>query len=220
MKQIYVHGLGQTPNSWEKTITQLAAVENSICPDLADMIRGTEATYRNLYEAFSDVCNKCEGPVNLCGLSLGGVLALNYAIDYPEKVNSLVLIATPYKMPKRLLRFQNMIFRFMPNSMFGPMGFGKADFLQLCKTMTELDFSESLKKISCPALIICGERDHANRSSSVKMADMMNHAELHIIRGVGHEINIEAPKKLAEVLQSFYFNQLPPAQKTTFATPG
>lgn len=204
MKQIYVHGLGQTPNSWEKTITQLATVENSICPDLADMIRGTEATYRNLYEAFSDVCKNCEGPVDLCGLSLGGVLALNYAIDYPEKVNSLVLIATQYKMPKRLLRFQNMVFRFMPKSMFGQMGFGKAGFLQLCKTMMELDFSESLNKISCPALIVCGERDRANRSSSVKMADMMNHAELHIIRGVGHELNIEAPEKLAEVLRMIF----------------
>ena len=25
------------------------------------------------------------GPVHLCGLSLGGILALNYALDFPEK---------------------------------------------------------------------------------------------------------------------------------------
>ena len=35
--------------------------------------------------------------LNLCGLSLGAVLALNYAIDFPKKVNSLILIAPQYE---------------------------------------------------------------------------------------------------------------------------
>lgn len=30
---------------------------------------------------------------------------VNYAIDYPAKVNSMVLIGTQYTMPKRLLAF-------------------------------------------------------------------------------------------------------------------
>ena len=33
----------------------------------------------------------------------------NYAIQYPKKVRSLVLIATQYKMPKKLLKFQNLL---------------------------------------------------------------------------------------------------------------
>ena len=40
----------------------------------------------------------------------------NYAIDHPDKVNSLILIAAQYKMPKKLLSIQNTIFRFMPIS--------------------------------------------------------------------------------------------------------
>ena len=101
-------------------------------------------TYDNLYAAFSDYCNQYDEPIDLCGLSLGGVLALNYAIQYPKKVRSLVLIATQYKMPKKLLKFQNLLFRFMPKSMFQQMGFRKADFLLLCETMMELDFNNSL----------------------------------------------------------------------------
>ena len=53
----------------------------------------------------------------------GGVLALNYAVDHPEKVQQLVLIAPQYKMTEKLLRFQNLLFRFMPDSMFQQMGF-------------------------------------------------------------------------------------------------
>ena len=102
MKQIYIHGLGQTSNSWNKVIEQLEDVEYSICPDLAELVQGQEITYQNLYAAFSTMCDAIEGDISLCGLSLGGVLALNYAIEHSEKVKSLVLIAIQYKMPKKL----------------------------------------------------------------------------------------------------------------------
>ena len=183
MNHVYVHGLGQTPDSWTKTISHINPGEQNICLDLPELIRGKQATYQNLYAAFSDACNKYDKPVNLCGLSLGGVLALNYVIDHPEKVNSLVLIATPYKMPKHLLQFQNLLFRFMPKSMFQEMGFCKNVFLQLCKTMMPLDFSDSLPQISCPALVICGEKDTANKKASVKMADILSNAEFSELKG-------------------------------------
>ena len=204
MRQIYVHGLGQTPGSWESTLAQLPAAENRVCPNLADMIRGSESAYQDLYAAFSDLCNQYAEPVDLCGLSLGGVLALNYAIDHPKKVNSLALIAAQCRMPKKLLRLQSILFHFMPKSMFQQTGLGKTEFLHLCRAMMDLDFSQSLGKISCPVLIICGERDLANKSASVRMADRIEHAGLCIIGGAGHEVNVEAPEKLAAVLQGFY----------------
>lgn len=106
MKQIYVHGLGQTSDSWTKTIDILQTTDYSLCPNLPDLVHSKEVTYDNLYAAFSDYCNQYDEPIDLCGLSLGGVLALNYAIQYPKKVRSLVLIATQYKMPKKLLNFK------------------------------------------------------------------------------------------------------------------
>ena len=63
--------------------------------------------------------------IDLCGLSLGGVLSLNYAIEYPHKINSLVLIAPQYKMPVNLLKVQNLLFRFMPKAAFQSTGFEK-----------------------------------------------------------------------------------------------
>lgn len=118
MKQVYIHGLGQTPASWEKTITNLKNDKEIVCPNLSEIIQREEVNYKNLYNGFANICNKMDGPIDLCGLSLGGVLALNYAIDYPEKVHSMVLIAAQYKMPKKMLKFQNAVFRFMPKSMF------------------------------------------------------------------------------------------------------
>lgn len=40
MKQVYVHGLGQTPSSWEETVSRLNGGEPAVCLDLAGMVRG------------------------------------------------------------------------------------------------------------------------------------------------------------------------------------
>lgn len=204
MKQVYVHGLGQTPASWERTCYYLNDNGQSVCPNLAEIVRGREINYQNLYKAFASICNEMDSSINLCGLSLGGVMALNYAIDYPEKVNSLVLIAAQYKMPKKLLQLQNLLFRFMPKSMFQQMGFGKKEFIHLCKTMMELDFSNDLRKISCPVLVVYGEKDDANKKASIELANILQDAELQVVNGSGHEINTDAPEKLAEILRIFY----------------
>jgi pimeloyl-ACP methyl ester carboxylesterase len=132
------------------------------------------------------------------------VLALNYAIDHPDKVKALVLIAAQYKMPRKLLKVQNMLFYLMPNLAFNKMGFKKADVINLCGTMAELDFSDSLHKVSCPVLIVCGEKDNANKKISKELCHYMNNSYFHELMKTGHEANIEAPEELAIVLQRFY----------------
>ncbi|MCH5193067.1 MAG: alpha/beta hydrolase [Oscillospiraceae bacterium] len=204
MKRVFIHGLGQSSSVWEETISQLNENEDILLPDLSDLIQDKEVNYENLYAAFSDFCSRSDEPVDLCGLSLGAVLALNYAIDYPDKVNSLVLIAAQYKMTKGLLRVQNFIFSFMPDSMFKSAGFKKSDFIQLCKTMSELDFSNSVKNISCPVLIVYGEKDSANKKASLELNVILENSELKRVSGSGHEVNVDAPEKLAVLLNDFY----------------
>lgn len=204
MKRIFVHGLGQSPAVWEKTILLLGSGEEAVCPDLSALVRGREAVYGNLYEAFSGFCGGFDGPISLCGLSLGGVLALHYAAAHPENVGSLVLIAAQYKMPKGLLRLQNALFRLTPKSMFRRTGFEKGDFLRLCSSMEELDFTSRLSGVTCPALILCGERDAANRKASAELAGILPNARLQELQGAGHEVNADAPEALAEALRGFY----------------
>ena len=70
--------------------------------------------------------------------------------------------------------------------------------------MMELDLSDSVWKVSCPALVVCGERDAVNKKASVELAGLLENAELQIISDSGHEVNMEAPERLAEVLRIFY----------------
>ena len=50
----------------------------------------------------------------------GGILALDYALDHPENVKTLVLIGTPHKVPKFAFALQNVVFRFLPKLEFAP----------------------------------------------------------------------------------------------------
>ena len=204
MKYVYLHGLGQNADSWIKVTRATEELENSVCLDLAGLVKDKAATYSTLYSAFSEIWNTENEDILFCGLSLGGVLALNYAIDHPEKVKALVLIAAPYKMPARLLKLQNALFRFMPQSMFQQTGFGKFDFISLCSSMTELDFSDSLNQISCPTLVVCGEKDKANKKASIELAGLLKHSQFKEISETGHEVNLESPEKLASILREFY----------------
>lgn len=92
----------------------------------------------------------------------------------------------------------------MPQSMFQQTGFGKFDFISLCSTMAELDFSDSLNRVSCPALVVCGEKDRVNRKASVELADILKDSQFREIPEAGHEVNLESPEKLASLLREFY----------------
>lgn len=204
MKRIYLHGLGQTAQSWNEVIRASSSDGSHQTLDLIDMIDSAESTYKQLYTKLAAYLSKEKEPFELCGLSLGAVLALNYAIKHPKKVSSLVLITPQYRMPKTLLKIQNMVFRLMPESKFKETGLSKQSMIDLCDSMKDLDFSGSLAKVNSPTLIICGQKDSANMKQARKMADSMPSAVFKSIDDAGHEINAEAPALLAMVLDEFF----------------
>ena len=202
--KIFVHGSGHKAASWEKTISYITDSEGIVCPNLSSILEGKEASYENLYSSFVKYCSEMDGQIHLCGLSLGGILALNFALDFPQKVKTLVLIGTPYKVPKAAFGFQNVIFRFLPNSVCETMAFDKKDTFALGNTMKNLDFSDKVKNVKCPTLILCGEKDRANLKSAVYLSQNIRNAELKIIENTGHVVNEENPKALADILTEYY----------------
>lgn len=204
MKHMLLHGLGQTSADWNNTIKVMENKKDVICPNLSEWLLNKEPCYLTLYHALENYCEQFNRPLNLCGLSLGGILTMQYGIEHPDKVNSLVLIGTQYIMPKRLLKLQNMLFHIMPNSTFSDMGFQKSDFISLCKSMVELDFRRDLKDIQCRVLIVCGDKDKANKPASLQMKELIPHAELVIIPNAGHEVNKDQPAELGKQLNTFF----------------
>lgn len=204
MSYIFAHGLGQKAESWDKTTAALDLDGEVLCPELMPLMDGKESVYNNLYAAFSRYCNNVDDKLNLCGLSLGAVLALNFAIDNPQKVSSLVLIAPQDRMPGAVLALQNLMVRFMPKDVFSGMGFGKEEFIKMTSSMSRLNFRGQLGQVTCPTLVLCGEKDSANRQAAEKIAAGIADARLKYIEGSGHEVNVDAPGRLSDELAAFY----------------
>lgn len=204
MKYIFLHGLGQSSSSWDKTIEALNCKTDVLCPNLADWLINQVSSYQTLYQELEQYCHQFDEPICLCGLSLGGVLALEYATKHMDKVHSLVLIGAQYRMPKHLLKIQNLFFRLMPNSMFSQMGFQKSDFISLCQSMIAIDLTDDLNKIKCPTLVLCGKKDKANQAASIQLAKLIPNAKFKMILDAGHEINVDQPIVLGKEINPFF----------------
>lgn len=204
MKKILVHGSGHKASSWNETISYMKDSGEVLCPNLFSILNGKEPTYDNLFASFAEYCNQIDGQIHLCGLSLGGILALQYALDFPDKVKTLILIGTPHKMPKVMLAVQNIVFRFLPKSVFDNMEFSKKDIFTLEKSMKDLDFRGKVKNIACPTLIVCGKNDSANMKSALYFSENIPGAKLEILENTGHIVNEENPRALAKLLDEFF----------------
>jgi len=204
MTYILVHGSGHKATSWNETISYIEGNKEILYPNLSSILNGKEANYANLYASFAEYCNKIDGQINLCGLSLGGVLSLNYALDFPDKVNTLVLIGAPHKIPSAMFAVQNIVFRFLPKSIFEKTAFSKKDMFIFGNSIKKLDFSDRVQNIKCSTLIICGKKDTVNIKSAYYFAENIKNAKLKILENIGHVVNEENPKALAKELNEYY----------------
>ncbi|MCL2579768.1 MAG: alpha/beta hydrolase [Oscillospiraceae bacterium] len=204
MVYILIHGSGQKATSWNETISHMKSDKEILCLNLSSMLNGKEASYANLYASFIEYCNELNGQINLCGLSFGGILALNYTLDFPDKVNTLVLISTPYRIPRIMFGIQNIVFRFLPKSIFENMEFSKKDMAVLGNSIKKLNFSNRVQNIKCSTLIVCGKKDGANIKFALFLAENIENSKLEIIKNVGHVVNEENPKALAKILDEYY----------------
>ncbi len=198
MKIVFLHGLGQTAQDWNVVVEQVSFADTD-CPELFSL-DGQDVTYSNVFAQLESKYADTSEPLVLCGLSLGAILALDYAIRYRDQVSALILIGAQYQIPTLLIDVQNIIFRCMPRKAFETMGVSKSDMIKLSHSMRSLDFSSKLNEVTCPVTIVCGEKDHANKKAAKQLNTLLPQSQLHIIPGAGHEINKCAPEAIVAIL--------------------
>lgn len=201
MKIVLLHGLGQHPQSWQAVQDSLEGAEID-CPDLFTLTEG-EPTYAAVLAALEERYAAENEPFVMCGLSLGAILALDYATHHPEKLAGLVLISVQYKVPRLLTAIQNFLFRQMSQEVFAEMGITKQQLLNFSDSMKNLDLRGEVARVKCPVRILCGEQDKPNRKASEKLHQMLPQSTLRIVPGAGHEMNREKPDAIVEALREW-----------------
>jgi len=169
------------------------------------------------------------------GLSMGSRVALHYALAHLDGCSGLVLAALPPGSPQQREWAEALAeclleqgtdrageeYVWGRRSRFDPAGAAwiRQGFLEhspesLATIASELlalqepieEMGEQLKLLDIPSLIVVGEADTPSREASHRLAEILPCAELVVIPGAGHVVNLEAPAPFNEALESFLEN--------------
>ena len=169
--------------------------------------------------------------VVLCGLSLGGMIAQEFALTEPERVRGVCLCATAPRIGSSEL-WQQRIEQIEAGGLAGiadvAMGrwFGApfrerepsvvrgcrsmlertshAGYIGAAQALRDADLSARVSAIAAPALVVAGELDVATPPDQMRaLAAALRGARFELLPQTGHLLSVEQPHALARALVPF-----------------
>lgn len=228
---IFVHGAGGMASGWD---LQRLAFPGAVAPDLPGR-HGGGSGYRRVedYARWLRATGQAQGwfPAVLAGHSMGGAIALWYALSWPGDLAGIVLMATGARLrvaPEILGSVTadypaavdgvvarslgpgvdpRLASRLREAMLAVPQEVTAGDF-QACNAF---DVMDRLGEIRTPALVLAGRED---RMTPPKFAEFLHahlpHARLVLIDGAGHMLHVERPREVNAAIREF-LDELRPA---------
>jgi len=186
--------------------------------------RQTIADYMQIIQDFMDAINLPAAVI--IGHSMGSAIALQLALDAPERVLALVLLGSGSRLrvdPSVLENTANvatfpLAVKTITEWSFGP---DASDRLKELATQrmgetrptvlhgdfvacNKFDAGKRLAEIEKPTLILCGAEDKMTPPKYSKyLAGHIQNSELTSIEGAGHMVMLENPRAVAEAVEHF-----------------
>ena len=200
MKLIFLHGLGQSADSWQEVQELLVDYPS----EALELFPSGVATYQEAKERIYQYLSKETEPFVLVGLSLGAAMALELSSYDLPNLQGLVLSGCPLKLAGNILfKIQLMIFKLLPKSFFEKRGANKALMVGVSEELKTLDLTDISRTCPYPTLLICGSKDKPNLSSMRSIHKLISESQFQIIPDGPHVLNKEKPKEFAEITRSF-----------------
>ena len=200
MKLIFLHGLGQSADSWQEVQELLVDYPS----EALELFPSGVATYQEAKERIYQYLSKETEPFVLIGLSLGAALALELSSYDLPNLQALVLSGCPLKVAGNILFYiQLLIFKLLPKRVFEKQGADKALMVRVSEELKTLDLREIARNCPYPSLLICGSQDKPNLSSMKTIQELMPNSQFQIIPDGPHVLNKEKPKEFAEQIKPF-----------------
>jgi pimeloyl-ACP methyl ester carboxylesterase len=227
---VLIHGAGGEGLSWPSQLRRLAGYR-VFAPDLPGhgKSRGSGLQRVPAYgQALENWISALELPrFFLVGHSLGGAIALWFALQHPELLSGLVLISTGAQLPVNLSLIENLAspdsypaavddicrWSFSPETPSRIVDSVRKQILSIRSSVLEADFracdaydlSSRLGEVSVPSLVLVGEED---KMTPVRFAEGLSEgipgAELQVVKGAGHMLPLERSDEVAEILRSYF----------------
>jgi 3-oxoadipate enol-lactonase len=234
---ILVHGLGSCGEDWQLQLDQVADDRRALLPDLWGHGQSSRADRRfRIADLAADVAELSDSlgiaQAHWVGLSLGALVGLQAALDYPEKVRSLTLVngfarirlhgASAVSGVGRvgLLAIGRMdwLGRWVAQALF-PLeaqaelrrraaericGNERSSYVRTLLAVARFDVRPGLAGIGVPSLVVAGGRDRiVPMSAKAILARGLPHARLEVLPESGHATPIDSPEAFNRLLMEF-----------------
>lgn len=230
---VFLHGVGSDKSVWRPQLEHFGEQRRTVAfdyPGYGESAFQPDATRDDFARSILDAMSALEIPrAHICGLSLGGVIAIAMHAIAPDRCASLILADTFACHPegqaihdRSIAASRELGMRELATSRVAALvaDGAHADLLgDVIETMAAIDPAayelgaaavwladqrERVRDIRCPTLVICGSEDRITPPSlSEDLKDRISGASLVEIAGAGHLSNAEMPAVFNRVLDAF-----------------
>ena len=224
---VFVHGAGGNNLVWKRTVEGLRGDGRAVAVDLpghptGDITCTTVGQYAEAVHSFVAELG-LRRPV-VCGHSMGGAIALTFALSYPDDLGGLVLASTGARMgvmkeitdglagePLRVIEklitpmsFHNVTLEVARESRMTLSISNPAVFLNDYLACNGFDVRARLGEIAAKTLIFCGDDDRMTppKWSHYLGANIASSAA-YFVKDAGHMVILERPGACAALVQAF-----------------
>lgn len=226
---VLVHGFGLDSRIWKKQVKELSKTNKVITYDLRGFGRSSLPTgkyshHDDLYALLNHLGIK---EAKLVGHSFGGEVAVNFALEYPEKVRSLVLISSALggvkadtkewdKLQKlgREGDIEGLKNRMLENSVFKGLDNNDRELVEEIiqdysgyhfQNIDPREYIKSYERVaelsSIPVRVIIGENDLDIQKKVAQIFEKELGIKSEIISDSGHMVILEKPKEVNDAIK-------------------
>jgi 3-oxoadipate enol-lactonase len=235
---VLLHGLGSSTDDWEPQLAALASHYRVIAIDQRGSGRSRDLAApggRFSVAQFADdaaavIDHLGAAPAHIVGLSMGGVVAFQLALEHARVVRTMTIINSgPAIVPHTWQEHAMVATRLALAATFGPKAMAKLlapklfpDNVQAQATFMErmarndrrayaatqravLGFNvlPRIGKIRVPTLIVASDHDYTPVARKQAYARLMPNARVVVVTDSRHALPIEEPRKLQPILDAF-----------------
>jgi len=234
---LLLHGLGSSTRDWEYQIPPLAQSHRVIAMDVrghgrSDKPPGPYSVKQFASDAVALLRAVDAAPAHLVGLSMGGMIAFQMAVDSPEAVRSLTIVNSGPAMILRTLSQKLLIqsryavvrifgMRALARMVAGPL-FPKPEQAELRKKFEDhvaendpkaylaslsaingWSVAERIGNIACPVLIVASDHDYTPVAWKRAYAAQIPGAHVAVLEDSRHAGPLDQPDQFNRVVLEF-----------------
>lgn len=222
---VLTHGLAAAGDTWHGIVERMAPRYRVLTWDLRGHGRSMapDGPYA-IADLAADLANVLDDAgidrAVVLGHSAGGVIALQFALDYPQRIAGLGLVGTASECNVRAHDFYNDLARRAadegmaavhkrlgltaatePTIAAQPIAFGHV--ARAMAGLHQQSLTGRLSAITAPTFICVGDKDFLGVGGSVILSRNIKGSRLEIVPGRGHGIFLEDPEGFTTLLSAF-----------------